>query len=71
MEKSNMRRGTSLLAAVSAPFLLTAVVRAQEPVALKIAAPELNGIEEWINSKPFALKDIKGKVIVLHFWTFG
>jgi len=66
-----MRRATSLLAVVLTPLLLTAVVRAQEPVALKIAAPELNGIEEWINSKPLALKDLKGKVVVLHFWTFG
>jgi hypothetical protein len=44
---------------------------AQEPVAMKIAAPELAGIEAWINSKPVALKDLKGKVVVLHFWAFG
>jgi hypothetical protein len=34
-------------------------------------APELKGIEAWINSKPLSLKDLKGKVVVLHFWTFG
>ena len=45
--------------------------RAQEPVAMKIPAPELTGIEEWINAKPMAWKDLKGKVVVLHFWTFG
>jgi hypothetical protein len=39
--------------------------------AMKIAAPELQGIEAWINSKPLALKDLRGKVVVLHFWTFG
>jgi hypothetical protein len=44
---------------------------AQEPVAMKIAAPELQGIETWINSKPLALKDLRGKVVILHFWTFG
>lgn len=44
---------------------------AQEPVAMKIPAPELEKIESWINTEPLALKDLKGKVVVLHFWTFG
>ena len=44
---------------------------AQEPVTLKTAAPELKGIENWINSKPLTLKELRGKVVVLHFWTFG
>lgn len=52
-------------AALASPTL------AQEPVAMKVAAPELDGIEAWTNSKPLALKDLKGKVVVLHFWTFG
>jgi hypothetical protein len=38
---------------------------------MKIVAPELQDIEAWINSKPLALKDLRGKVVVLHFWTFG
>ena len=40
-------------------------------VAMKIKAPEIVGIEEWINSKPLQLKDLRGKVVALHFWTFG
>jgi cytochrome oxidase Cu insertion factor (SCO1/SenC/PrrC family) len=54
-------------------FLLTPVpwASAQQPVAMRMAAPELKGIDEWINSKPTSLKDLKGKVVVLHFWTFG
>ena len=44
---------------------------AQEPVSMKIRVPELKGIEEWINSKPLSWKDLKGKVVVVHFWTFG
>ena len=44
---------------------------AQETVALTTAAPELKGIENWINSKPLTLKELRGKVVVLHFWTFG
>jgi hypothetical protein len=52
---------------------LTAVSWAggQQPVAMRIPAPELKGIDVWINSKPTSLKELKGKVVVLHFWTFG
>jgi peroxiredoxin len=38
---------------------------------MRMPAPELRGIDEWINSKPTSLADLKGKVVVLHFWTFG
>jgi hypothetical protein len=43
----------------------------QQPAAMKIPAPEIQGIDEWINSKPLSLKDLKGKVVVVHFSTFG
>lgn len=38
---------------------------------LTAQAPELRGVNEWINSEPLALKDLRGKVVALHFWTFG
>jgi hypothetical protein len=59
------------LPSLAAVVALTSSAPAQEPVAMKVAAPELAGIEAWINSKPLALKDLRGKVVVLHFWTFG
>src|SRR5690349_11600345 len=35
------------------------------------AAPELNNTT-WLNvEKPLKLKDLRGKVILLEFWTFG
>ena len=46
-------------------------IRADQPVALNVAAPELMGIQEWINSKPLTLKELRGQVVALHFWTFG
>jgi hypothetical protein len=60
-----------LVASVVLLQALTLSVRAQEPVAMRVAAPELQGIEAWINSKPLTLKELRGKVVVLHFWTFG
>jgi hypothetical protein len=50
---------------------MTMPLRAQAPVAMNVPAPELRGIDTWINSAPLQLKDLKGKVVVLHFWAFG
>ena len=50
---------------------LATAARAREPVAMKVAAPELRGIEAWIGSEPLTLKGLRGHVVVLHFWTFG
>jgi len=34
-------------------------------------APELRGVEAWINSDPLTLAQLRGKVVVIHFYTFG
>ncbi len=34
------------------------------------AAPEFTN-DTWINSEPLRLKDLKGKVVLLEFWTYG
>jgi len=33
-------------------------------------APELTGIQGWINSKPLSIGGLRGKVVVIDFWTF-
>jgi len=38
---------------------------------LTARAPELRGVETWINSGPLTLEGLRGKVVALHFWTFG
>ena len=60
--------GTLLLAAALFPL---ATAHGQQPAEMKIAAPELKDVDEWINTKPLKLQDLRGKVVVLHFWTFG
>lgn len=39
--------------------------------SLTAQAPELRAVEAWINSEPLTLAGLKGRVVVLHFWTFG
>jgi hypothetical protein len=34
-------------------------------------APEFADITAWINSKPLTMAKLKGKVVVVHFLTFG
>jgi cytochrome c biogenesis protein CcdA/thiol-disulfide isomerase/thioredoxin len=33
--------------------------------------PSLAGAGPWINSKPLSMKDLKGKVVVIDFWTYS
>lgn len=33
-------------------------------------APELVSVEHWINSQPVSLKELRGKVVLIHFYAF-
>jgi hypothetical protein len=34
------------------------------------AAPEITA-EHWINSKPLTIDSLKGRVVLIEFWTYG
>ncbi len=34
-------------------------------------APELTGTQQWINSQPLTLAQLKGKVVLVDFWTYS
>ncbi|MBI4170378.1 MAG: thioredoxin family protein [Candidatus Aenigmarchaeota archaeon] len=34
-------------------------------------APELAGIKGWINSEPLKIEELKGKVVLIDFWTYS
>ncbi len=36
-----------------------------------VAAPELTGLSSWINSSPLTLAGLKGKVVLIDFWTYS
>jgi len=39
--------------------------------ALDEKAPEITGIVNWINSPPLSLMQLKGKVVLVDFWTYS
>ena len=41
-------------------------------VALRVGepAPEITG-ERWINSPPLSMAGLRGRVVLIEFWTFG
>ena len=38
---------------------------------MSFQAPELKNVTEWINTQPVSMDSLKGRVVVVHFWTFG
>jgi cytochrome c biogenesis protein CcdA/thiol-disulfide isomerase/thioredoxin len=34
-------------------------------------APEVTGLSNWINSDPLTLKELRGKVVLVDFWTYS
>src|SRR5581483_4084782 len=73
MSPSRRRRldmGTPLrkLLAGAAAWLLLALPQAQAAVGMK--APDFAGTV-WINSGPRSVADLRGRIVLVEFWTFG
>lgn len=51
--------------------LLAGAARGQNPQTGRLPAPEFDGITQWVNSEPLKLADLRGKVVLVHFWAFG
>jgi len=46
----------------------------QTPIAVATAqdaAPNFAGISNWFNSRPLNIADLRGKVVLVNFWTYG
>ena len=55
--------------------ILPAPVSTNLPASVALSnlgpAPEPTGITAWINSSPLTVAGLRGKVVLVHFWTFG
>ena len=36
-----------------------------------IEAPEFRGIVRWLNGEPLAISELRGKVVLIDFWTYS
>ncbi|MDQ6856716.1 MAG: redoxin family protein [Candidatus Dormibacteraeota bacterium] len=75
---------TGLAGLVVAAVLLTGLLRSAPPSAAtgngnaalipteqRMNAAEFTGLDGWINSQPLAVNNLRGKVVLVDFWTFS
>lgn len=46
-------------------------INLQKGLVNPYVAPSISGIDAWLNSKPLQISDLKGKVVLIDFWTYS
>lgn len=54
----------------AAAFIFAAITIAS-PISDQGPMPELNGAVAWLNSAPLSAKSLRGKVVLVNFWTYS
>lgn len=61
---------TSLMKTLFVSTMLVGAGSAQAAQVSPHAAPALTGIDTWLNSAPLNLQQLRGKVVLVDFWTY-
>jgi cytochrome c biogenesis protein CcdA/thiol-disulfide isomerase/thioredoxin len=48
-----------------------AELKLQDGLDAPYAAPKFAGIDAWINSRPLTMQELRGKVVLIDFWTYS
>nr|WP_315598294.1 thioredoxin family protein [uncultured Cupriavidus sp.] len=51
--------------------LATSAIAESPKVGDQGVAPEFVGINNWLNSAPLSMQDLRGKVVLVDFWTYA
>jgi thiol-disulfide isomerase/thioredoxin len=63
--------GAALIASlVASPAAGAAASPVSNPASNSNTAPEFTGIDTWINSSPLTMQQLRGKVVLVDFWTY-
>ncbi len=65
-----IRKKFTALLRVVVVFSFAGIVSSAAYAGVGMPAPEISG-HSWLNSEPLVLAELKGKVVLLEFWTFG
>lgn len=63
--------GTVCLTGITAPHIARAQESAVRAAAAQHSAPNFAGISKWFNSQPLDIAELRGKVVLIDFWTYG
>jgi thiol-disulfide isomerase/thioredoxin len=69
-EDIDMLKSIRNMAAVAACAVAAAGSVSAAAASTDNAAPEFTGIEKWLNSEPLTLSQLRGKVVLVDFWTY-
>lgn len=61
---------TALATLVVSPTASAAAGPTANQVNNGTTAPEFTGIDKWLNSDPLTMQQLRGKVVLVDFWTY-
>jgi cytochrome c biogenesis protein CcdA/thiol-disulfide isomerase/thioredoxin len=73
MSASDTSAGGAMMAAASSGMMRASQGTAdnQPPLPVEGELPSLNGAVQWLNSPPLTAQSLRGKVVLIDFWTYS
>lgn len=65
------RKSMIFMLAAFSSFAAASASAAMPALVDRGPAPEFTGINNWLNSAPLTMKELKGKVVLVDFWTYS
>ncbi|AKZ62113.1 thioredoxin [Herbaspirillum hiltneri N3] len=58
------------IAALTVLATATSTAASAGALSKSVAAPEFTGVDKWLNSEPLTMQQLRGKVVLVDFWTY-